>query len=151
MTDAKQLLMAEYNANQARYRQLTEQAVWLQNYALIYTAAIWTWALAVENPFISRFALWLPVLITSLFFAKATLLHSIVTNIYKRLAEIEDYLGASAVGWYSSQDKTGALDKRVVKPHQFFRRWTRHYWSLLLLVNFVLSLLGTIYLPHISA
>lgn len=145
MVESSQLLIAEYNAHQARYRQLTEQAVWLQNYALIYSAVIWTWAVASENPFVSKLALWLPVLITSLFLAKAILLHSVVTNIYRRLAEIERLLGLSESGWYSRDDVALTSDDSSVKPHSFFRRWMYFYWSLLLVVNIVLSLLGTIF------
>jgi hypothetical protein len=149
MADTSDLLIAEYNAHQARYRQLTEQAVWLQNYALIYTAAIWTWALAVENPFISKLALWLPVLITGLFLAKARFLHNVVTNIYKRLAEIEGRLGAGNVGWYSRQDRTEAPDEQPVKPHEFFRQWMLGYWCLLLVGNCLMSLAGTFFFPHV--
>lgn len=155
MTDLNELLIAEYNAHQARYRQLTEQAVWLQNYALIYAAVIWTWLLAVDNPFVSQVALWLPLVITLLFATKAMFLHSVVTNIEQRLAKIEDRLGAKEIGWYSTKDNQGdsagtteddqADSKaRPAKPHYLFKKWVFGYWLLLLLINIGMSLVGTI-------
>ena len=150
MADTGDLLVAEYNAHQARYRQLADQAVWLQNYALIYAAAIWTWALAAENAFISALALWLPLLITSLFALKALFLHRVAKNIFQRLAEIERFLNVGDRGWYVRMIGTEQLEKGLVTPLEFFWRWTIYFWGGLLALNFVLSGFGTLYLSHIS-
>ena len=151
MADTGDLLVAEYNAHQARYRQLADQAVWLQNYALIYAAAIWTWALAAENAFISALALWLPLLITILFALKALFLHRVAKNIFLRLAEIEGYLNAGDQGWYVRMIEEKPLDEALVRPLEFFWRWTIYFWGGLLALNIVLSGFGTLYLSHISA
>jgi len=150
MADSSDLLVAEYNAHQARYRQLADQAVWLQNYALIYAAAIWTWALAAENAFISALALWLPLLITILFALKALFFHCVAKNSFGRLVEIEGYLNAGDQGWYVRMIGKEQLDKPLVRPREFFWRWTIYFWGRLLALNIVLSGFGTIYLSHIS-
>ena len=142
MSDKTQLLISEYEAHQARYRQLTTQAVWLQNSALIFSGVIWAWAFGVQNPSMSKAFLWLPSLMTMLFLAKAIFLHFVATDLHKRLGNIEELLDATDVGFYHSGSKNGA-------QHFIFKYWLRSYWSLILLANFIALALGLAYFETI--
>ncbi len=145
MSDKTQLLISEYEAHQARYRQLTTQQVWLQNYTLIFSAAIWAWALGAKSPSMSKVVLGLPSLMSVLFLAKAIFLHFVATDLHKRLGKIEELLGATCVGFYSSGSEISGDDARQTPQHFIFRYWLWFYWSLILLANLIALVLGMAY------
>ena len=137
-----QLLISEYEAHQARYRQLTTHAVWLQNSTLIFSAVIWAWALGMQSSSMSKVFLWLPSLMTVLFLAKAVFLHFVATDLHKRLGDIEELLDATDVGFYHSGSGNRA-------QHFIFKYWLWFYWSSILLANLVALALGMAYFETI--
>ena len=103
-----QLLLSEFDARLARYRQLAGQQSQLQHWALVFSGALWAWVLSRPYASTLAFASWIPVLVNILLYGKVLVLGRVAGRIYRRLDEIISVIG---------------------RGHPAATRWQREGWS----------------------
>ena len=136
-----QLLVSEYESHQARYRQLAAQSVWWQNAILIFSAAIWSWALGRKSSSFSHIFLFAPTILNVIFMFKGWQLHKFASSIHQRLGEIEGFMAREKYRFFASKEKS--------PTHFKFKNWLISYWTIVFLINVLLLTLALIFFDRI--
>ncbi|MBL3528372.1 MAG: hypothetical protein JMN27_12455 [gamma proteobacterium endosymbiont of Lamellibrachia anaximandri] len=118
----------EFQELQARYRQLVDDTVWLQRYALIFSGAVWAWIFSDSSKSPQNLAVWAPFVITVLFSLKAIILHFYAQQIHRYLHRVEEWMELDNLGWSATQSKMG------------FAKWLLVFWFVVAAVNLSLAL-----------
>ncbi|WP_421870091.1 hypothetical protein [Motiliproteus sp.] len=135
MDKVDHLLLLEYEAHQARYRQLAERSSSLQQSVIVLSAAVWAWTLTEGTPQTTPLLICLPASLTLLFAAYAAFLHVIASDLHVRLAEIEQRLGQSIdVGLYQRRQRGEKT------THDRFVLWIALFWTVILLLNLLMAM-----------
>ncbi|MBL3618304.1 MAG: hypothetical protein JMN26_11280 [gamma proteobacterium endosymbiont of Lamellibrachia anaximandri] len=128
MGKQEQFLLLEFQELQARYRQLVDDTVWLQRYALIFSGAVWAWIFSDSAKSPQNLAIWAPFVITVLFSLKAVILHLYAQRIHSYLHSVEEWMELDNLGWSATQSKMG------------FANWLLVFWLVVAVVNLSLAL-----------
>ncbi|UCH47234.1 MAG: hypothetical protein JSU95_14210 [Betaproteobacteria bacterium] len=122
------LLIAEYQARLERYRQLAGHQSQLQNWALVFSGALWGWVLSHSPSEVLVAASWIPFIANIFFFTKTRVLKRIAENIYCRLDQI-----VCDVGY----DDPDYVEKWVAED---WRTWSKWFWRTVLLLTGVMAI-----------
>lgn len=126
-TAMSKLLIAEYQERLQRYRQLAEQQNQLQQWALVFSGALWAWVLSRQRSLELVAASWIPVIMNIFFYSKARLLDRIAGTIYVRLDQI-----ASAVGHSESPYVTEWVSEK-------WEPWSTLFWTVVIVLTIVIA------------
>jgi hypothetical protein len=122
-------LLNEYTELWARYRQVVDQLVANERYALIFSGAVWAWVIANKNEDIYVFVTWLPFVVTVFFFIKGHFF------LYKVASQIVHHIGSIA-----DKKKVRRFTWLLEKPGDAFARWQHLFWSTMAATNLIVAI-----------
>lgn len=127
--DVTRVLIAEYEARLSRFGQLAAQQSQLQHWALMFSGAVWAWALAQPSSPALPWIFCVPVVTNALFYSKTLILRRIAWDIYDRLDNIVAAIGQS--------------DRHATKwQPEDWEPWASMFWGIVNLSSIGLALVA---------
>jgi hypothetical protein len=124
--------LTEYAAIREEAKWIIEQVDRLENTALIFSGAIWAWVGTQAWKLIYIPVVWLPLVLSILFFIKRESLRRSLGEVAEYMMTIENHFIPQGGGWEHYLKS---------KKARHFRLWKRIFWTSLILFNLTAALL----------
>ena len=128
-----QFWLAEYVELWARYRQIVDQLVANERYALVFSGVVWAWVFANKNEDLYVLVSWVPLVVTLFFFVKGHFF------LYKAASQIVAHISNVA----EKRKELGELAWLLNKEGDVFPHWQLLFWGTLCTVNFAVAIFFT--------
>ena len=128
-----QFWLAEYVELWARYRQIVDQIVANERYALVFSGVVWAWVFANKKEDLYVLVSWVSFVITLFFFVKGHFF------LYRAASQLISHIANVA----EKRKELGELAWLLNKEGDVFAHWQLLFWGTLGLVNFAVAIFFT--------
>lgn len=130
----EQFHLEEYKSLRSEVLETVKEIPSVERLSLLMYGAIWTWYFTKApniDPTVSRYFIFLPLVISALFFLRINALKAKLKVLGAYLKDIETELGSDNLGWEAHLDARG---------NNIFSRFGAIFWGLQITGNLCLAL-----------